>query len=279
MSIHRQFGQRATMDNLMMNTSSDGIVRLTDIDHERLFRVISASCGVRYRNQFFLWSQGLLQSVIPHEVMICALGEHNRSKLFIEHFSSYPLPAQDVESILDREGGVLRDATRIWVDLGEHPLLVCNSNRESPVYRKFESILFRYAFPNMVVHGMPGLSGCPGTLIMAANLPQPLRPEFSIVLDLIVPYIHTAFLRVLANERVESASTKTPDSSITPREVEILQWVRDGKSNQEIGRILSISPLTVKNHVQKILRKLNSQNRAQAVGKAISLQIIKTGLG
>jgi DNA-binding CsgD family transcriptional regulator len=38
--------------------------------------------------------------------------------------------------------------------------------------------------------------------------------------------------------------------------------------------ILTISPLTVKNHVQKILRRLNVLNRAQAVGKALSLRIL-----
>jgi len=50
-----------------------------------------------------------------------------------------------------------------------------------------------------------------------------------------------------------------------------------GSSRQEQHRdrtILEISPLTVKNHVQKILRKLNVQNRTQAVGKAMALRIL-----
>ena len=38
--------------------------------------------------------------------------------------------------------------------------------------------------------------------------------------------------------------------------------------------ILGISPLTVKNHVQKILRRLDVLNRAQAVGKALALRIL-----
>ena len=42
----------------------------------------------------------------------------------------------------------------------------------------------------------------------------------------------------------------------------------------QIGEVLSISPLTVKNHVQKILRKLGASNRAQAVSKALSLGLI-----
>jgi DNA-binding CsgD family transcriptional regulator len=38
--------------------------------------------------------------------------------------------------------------------------------------------------------------------------------------------------------------------------------------------ILRISPLTVKNHVQKILRKLDVLNRTQAVGKAMALRVL-----
>ena len=49
------------------------------------------------------------------------------------------------------------------------------------------------------------------------------------------------------------------------RQIEIMRWVHEGKSNIEIGLILGISALTVKNHVQKILRKLNARNRTEAV--------------
>ncbi len=62
---------------------------------------------------------------------------------------------------------------------------------------------------------------------------------------------------------------------LTSREQEILGWIYLGKSNFEIGTILSISPLTVKNHVHKILRKLNVVNRAQAVGKALERRLIE----
>ena len=61
---------------------------------------------------------------------------------------------------------------------------------------------------------------------------------------------------------------------LTAREIEILKWLYHGKSNVEIGMILGISPLTVKNHVQKILRKLNVLNRTQAVGKALASRIL-----
>jgi len=54
---------------------------------------------------------------------------------------------------------------------------------------------------------------------------------------------------------------------LSAREHEILDWVRLGKTNEEIGRILDISAFTVKNHLQRIYRKMDVLNRAQAIGK------------
>ena len=50
--------------------------------------------------------------------------------------------------------------------------------------------------------------------------------------------------------------------------------MREGKSNQQIGDQLGISVLTVKNHVQKILRKLGASNRAQAVAMAMTQNLL-----
>ena len=59
----------------------------------------------------------------------------------------------------------------------------------------------------------------------------------------------------------------TPTGGLSAREAEIMQWVGKGKTNHEVGLILQISLYTVKNHLQRIFRKLDVFNRAQAVGK------------
>lgn len=46
-----------------------------------------------------------------------------------------------------------------------------------------------------------------------------------------------------------------------------MNWIRNGKTNSEVGQILDISIFTVKNHLQRIFKKLNVSNRAQAVAK------------
>jgi len=61
---------------------------------------------------------------------------------------------------------------------------------------------------------------------------------------------------------------------ITPRELEILRLVAGGLSNKEIGKRLSITEGTVKNHIHNALEKLHMENRIQAAA-----YIVRMGLG
>jgi DNA-binding NarL/FixJ family response regulator len=56
---------------------------------------------------------------------------------------------------------------------------------------------------------------------------------------------------------------------LTPRELEILQLIADGLSNQEIAGQLYLSVHTVKNHVHKILETIGVHSRWAAVRHAI----------
>lgn len=52
--------------------------------------------------------------------------------------------------------------------------------------------------------------------------------------------------------------------SLTERESEVLFWLVRGKTNREIGLILSMSPRTVNKHLEPIFRKLSVENRTSA---------------
>lgn len=56
---------------------------------------------------------------------------------------------------------------------------------------------------------------------------------------------------------------------LTSRESEVLLWISRGKSNREIGEILTISPRTVNKHLELIFVKLGVQNRASAAARAL----------
>ena len=63
-------------------------------------------------------------------------------------------------------------------------------------------------------------------------------------------------------------------SPVTPRELEILNYMAQGYLNKQIALTLEISEQTVKNHVTSILRKLNANARTQAVVEAIKQGLI-----
>ena len=71
-------------------------------------------------------------------------------------------------------------------------------------------------------------------------------------------------------ERIEPARD-APAEALTPRELEVLQWMARGLTNRQIARRLQISEHTVKFHAGAVLGKLNARSRAEAVARAIGL--------
>jgi DNA-binding NarL/FixJ family response regulator len=59
--------------------------------------------------------------------------------------------------------------------------------------------------------------------------------------------------------------------NLTKRQREILGLLRDGQSNKEIGRKLSLSPFTVRNHISVLMRLLRVHSRFELVTKAASI--------
>ncbi|HXW68474.1 MAG TPA: response regulator transcription factor [Dissulfurispiraceae bacterium] len=74
---------------------------------------------------------------------------------------------------------------------------------------------------------------------------------------------------------VKKAMDNSCKGVLSPREIEILCWVKEGKSNQEIGQLLNISESTVKAHLKHAYKKLDVTNRAQAMHAAISQGILQ----
>lgn len=64
-------------------------------------------------------------------------------------------------------------------------------------------------------------------------------------------------------------------TALTPRELEILRWCKEGKSRPEIGEILSISHKTVEFHLCNLMNKLGANNQITAVVIALQRGLIE----
>jgi DNA-binding CsgD family transcriptional regulator len=78
---------------------------------------------------------------------------------------------------------------------------------------------------------------------------------------------------LLAHERCHAlsdfAAEHAPRRALGERELECMRWVAAGKTDWEIGEILSISATTVKFHVNGARAKLGARTRAQAVARLV----------
>ena len=80
-----------------------------------------------------------------------------------------------------------------------------------------------------------------------------------------------------------SIASKLAESMAHPelseRELQVLQYMANGRSNKEIGQVLYISENTVKAHVKSILAKLDAMGRTEAIAIAIKRGLIVTQAG
>ena len=94
-------------------------------------------------------------------------------------------------------------------------------------------------------------------------------------LDRLVQAFDRQGLEVLARSRPGGAMAPGLVEPLSARELQVLQLLADGRSNQAIAAELVISLDTVKRHVSHVLEKLQAANRTQAVSRARDLRLLR----
>ena len=249
--------------------------RMNDVDRERFSEVVENSFPVSSRHQFFAWSQSSLQSLLPHEILICGIEDGSRQGMVMHRFSaSRYFRDEHFQAIADPLRG-LRPRVMGVVEGSRSALVFCPADRARSSDVELAQLVEENELKNLAVHLVTAASGKVEALYGFGRIPVPLDVRLGHIIELLIPHLHNAFLRVLATER-EMAGTNTQRSGrlVTPRQEEILNLIKNGKTNSEIAELLSCSPWTIKNHIQAILRKLDSNTRTHAIARAMSLGIL-----
>jgi transcriptional regulator EpsA len=251
-----------------------------------LLRFVEESPEVHRRHQFYTLLQSQLLPLLPHTVAVCGAYDRRRRDLVFDVFNSVVLPPWLPQQLARSDSPMLARLMQAWVDSGGEPLLLSAEGPQAVALGAELAALREAGVERLLVHGVSRperLHEVSGLYILGGPLP-PGDVEERRLLRLVVHALHAAYLRTLDIERELGAPPQValpqpaeghrePRARITPREAQILSWVRDGKSNQQIGEALGISALTVKNHIQKVLRKLDASNRAHAVAIAMQLRL------
>ena len=241
---------------------------------EALVLNLDAALRVYTRAHFFKWTQGLLQSLIAHEVLLCAQCTGDARTLRVDSFGT-AAQAGVLGELFEHDATAAPGLLGEWRERGGLPFSCVASPGSALCGGEFSRALERLGAPELVAHGACDAAGQAASFFVFCCRPRTASPVTRYVVQLLLPALHVAWQRAQAEGAAGGGQFAGAGAPVlTQRELEILRWIAIGKSNFEVGAILHISPLTVKNHVQKILRKLNVVNRTQAVGKALECRII-----
>lgn len=106
-----------------------------------------------------------------------------------------------------------------------------------------------------------------GIVLLGGQKPE-MAPIVRSTLHLLA---YCAFEHVI---QLETSPRRNAVGLLSPREVECLSWAAAGKTDAEIGRILSISPRTTRFHIENAKKKLGVATRVQAVAEAMKRRAI-----
>jgi len=218
---------------------------LTGREQEYLLHAILGAHGIAESGDFFLWSQGPLQTLLPHDLLMCAQLGADGAVLRSEAWHSI---APDHAQLRERQGQLARLALA-WR---------AGSQRAGVI-------------DGVLVHGSVGEGGGSFFALFVMGTVDAARQAYA--LELLLPYLHLHWLALPASRRAPPAGPAATRAA-SARELEVLHWVREGKSNDEVGQILGISGTTVKSHLQRIYKLLGVSNRTQAVSRGIALRLL-----
>lgn len=261
-------------NTMILNEKQNRTLEGEDQDH--LVSVINSSLRVVNMHHFFSWSQGALQFLLPHEILVCGFAAGPGLPMRFTRFSSsryfddtcFSEVCHPVEGLLP-----------LMISYSNQTGHACMLGTGAPQRYYDEALLpllESSELRNAAADGQRGLDGRLKSYFCFSRVEIPLGSRVEYLLQLLVPFLHTTLSRVISNEEPNISMDGLQNvPSVTAREVQILNHIKLGKTNQQIAEELSLSPLTVKNHVQRILRKLNASNRGHAVTLATNFGVLK----
>jgi len=246
-------------------------------DLGRYSGLVREAIGIRRHFELLRWLQGDVQVFLPHEIMIAAWGDFGLG--LIRHDIVSALPGVRTEASDDASlSALLRGLFNRWVALGKAPYTLGVGEAGFLLNDRVLQCALGDALLGMrssMVHGISDERGRHDCLYVTFSSRTDLDNSARSAMDFLLPYLDTA-LRQVAHLPHQHRGSPPPEPEpikngeglgLSDREAEIMVWVRMGKTNSEVGSILDISAFTVKNHLQRIFKKLDVYNRVQAVSK------------
>lgn len=260
------------------------------IDLSKFFKLITEVVSVRRHVDLMKWLQGDVQQYLPHNILVAAWGDFHLGLIHYDVISALP-GVRSENAATDAITPLLIGLFDRWIVQHRCPYALHVGDQgfqwDGDIAHGEITLAMR-TMHSALIHGISDQRGRHDCLyVLFSRQPVRHRKERT-SLKFLLPYIDNALRQVdllphqyppslTAQEVVLTdaslGNNPTDSCMLSLRETEIMKWVAMGKTNSEIGIIVNVSTFTVKNHMQRIFKKLNVISRAQAVSAFANMAV------
>lgn len=243
---------------------------------EKIVSIISSSYAINRHIDFYNWLQTSVAKVLPHNMLLACWGDFD-NQLQESNFNydvASNLANINTHSLFDSPDKIddfMRLLHQSWLDNNCRWLAINNldkNNSDDEISTYLPEIFGD--FKSLLVYGLNDTRVSNHCLYVFFSTDEIFTVQDSLM-GLLMPHIdsilrkiqHIAPLDVVKTEKIAAIKPY----NLSSRELEIIEWVKQGKTDSEIAMILYISQNTVKSHLKHVFEKLNVTRRAQAVAK------------
>lgn len=237
---------------------------------KRIMRVLVECVSVQTADQFARVVEGSLRAVLPHEAMLCGIGGISQQGNHVRKILNFNYPLEYFEPLRDEDGRLDSPLMKRWRETQE-PQLFQGGRDDHAFPGDWVRLFHKYELRNTLAHGVLDVGGVFSSFFIVSRMPGEVGPDHALRLKLLTPHLHFALARVLTTVEEYQGKLCKSRKALSERQREILYWLHEGKTNWEIAKILGLSELNVKYHIDQIFHKLEVRSRAQAVAKGRDL--------
>lgn len=239
----------------------------------RFMRIVSETLRVNTHNEIFKLLQSPdFQALVPHVVFICAWGKLDGLPLKIDVASALPGMRTSQVTQCRLLGPLIGGTYKKWAAEGRQPLWIDSAGVLTRESGECACVLHRFMRDkrSILVHGLEDVRERNFSLYLAFSATRTSAIQLPAERHLfaaehVIAQLDVAFRRIAPF--IPPRDGNDDKQLLSTREHEVLLAAAEGKSNAEISRTLCISSFTVKNHMQRIMRKLGASNRTEAVAR------------
>jgi LuxR family transcriptional regulator, quorum-sensing system regulator CviR len=211
------------------------------------------------RDDFVQWVGSWLPQLIPYDGAVFGIAEKCTLGIRILDSLAIGLPARYLREVSE-QADVGCPVLSHWL-LTREPQYV-----EAGAQDAAAALLSRFGLRNVLLHGYVDASRAVASYFALFGVRCAATEAYARA-EPVARRVHHAVLAWHDTQRAAAAAREREAGALplTPAEQGVFRWLREGKTNWEISRILNKSEWTVKTQVQQILRKLNAPSRRDAV--------------